>query len=94
MKNFFFFTLGILTVFTLNAAFETDMTCHYIQVEKPVVLMENLNTDGMTKRVATEIYMDRIFRGIVSNEVIYATNEIDTGIARVTTVPIDPRRAH
>jgi len=92
MKSLAFFAAGILAGVSINATFETDMTCHFKQVDRMVVLMENPNTDGMTKRVAYEIYTDRIFRGIVSNEVIYATNEIDTGNAVVKTVPVDPRR--
>lgn len=94
MKYLICFILGMATVLFVNATFETDIPCHYMQVEKPVVLMENQNTDGMTKRVAVEIYVDRIFRGIISNEVIYATNEIDTGVATIKTVPVDDRLAH
>jgi len=91
MKSFAFFVLGMVTVLGINATFETDMTCHYKQVERQVVLMENPNTDGRTKRVAYEIYVDRIFRGVVSNEVIYATNEIDTGNAVIKVEPAAQR---
>lgn len=92
MKSFFFFVLGVITVLCMNASFETDLTVHYIQQDRPVRVQESANTDGMTKRVTDEIYIDRIFRGIVSNEVIYATNEIDSGVARFKTVSSDPRR--
>jgi hypothetical protein len=92
MKSFAFFCLGILFVLCINATFEADITCHFIQQERLVRVQESANTDGMTKRVTDEIYIDRIFRGIVSNEVIYATNEIDSGIAKFKTVSVDPRR--
>ncbi len=92
MKSLFFFFLGFVCMFCIDAAFETDMNVHYIQQERMVRVQESLNTDGMTKRVTDEIYMQRIFRGIISNEVIYATNEIDTGIAKFKTISIDPRR--
>lgn len=92
MKNFAFFCLGVLFVLCINATFETDLVCHYTRAERPVVVQETPNTDGMTKRVTEEIYIDHIFRGIISNEVIYATNEVDSGNAKFKTVPVDPRR--
>jgi len=94
MKSFLFFALGAISVLTINATFETDMMCHYSQIERPIVVQETPNIDGMTKRVTEEIYIDRVFRGIISNEVIYATNEIDSGNAKFKTVPVDERRAH
>lgn len=94
MKNFLFFALGVLAVLCINATFEADITAHYMQVEKSVTVIEIPQPDGMTRKVVNEIYIDRIFRGTVSNEVIYATNEIDTGTAVIKMMPVDERRAH
>lgn len=94
MKNILYYTLGVITVLSINATFETDLTCHYIQVERPVLMIEHPNTDGMTKRIVNEIYIDRIFRAVISNEVVCATNEVDTGSAVIKTVPVDERRFH
>lgn len=76
----------------IGAAFESEIQCHYIRKEREVVMFENMNTDGRTKRQAIEIFVDHIFRAVISNEVIYATNEVDTHSAILKEVPIDPRR--
>lgn len=92
MKAFFFFALGALTVLAVNAAFETDLTVHYIQQERQVLMLQHPNTDGRTHRSVYEVYTDRIFKAVISNEVVCATNEVDTGTAVIKTEPDDPRR--
>lgn len=91
MKYFALFLMGAMVV---AATFESDITAHYMQVERLVVVIESPQPDGLTKKVVSEIYLDRIFHAVVSNEVIYATNTIDTGRAIIKLEPEDERRIH
>jgi len=85
--------LIILASITIAATttIEKDIPCHYLQQERMVVVQETPNTDGMTKRVTYEIYIDRIASVVISNDVIHMTNEIDSGNAKFRTEPVDPR---
>lgn len=91
MKYFITFLSGAFCMMMLAATYEADLACHFIQQERPVVVQETPNTDGLTKRVTYEIYIDRIASVVVSNDVIRMTNEMDSGNAKFKTVPVDPR---
>jgi hypothetical protein len=78
----------------IGAALETDITAHYIQQERLEPQIESPQPDGRMKKVVYEKYIDRIVRVTVSNEVIYATNTIDTSNAVIKLEPMDDRRAH
>lgn len=84
--------LGIGVWCWVGSTFESDLTCHYMRVERLVVQIEIPQPDGMTKKVVSEIFIDRIFRATISNEVIFATNTVDSGNATIKMVPEDPRR--
>jgi hypothetical protein len=84
--------LGIAVWCWVGSTFEADITAHFIQVERPVTQVEIPQPDGMTKKVVSEIFIDRIFRAAVSNEIILATNTVDSGRAVIKLVPADPRR--
>lgn len=94
MKYIFAFMLGIGVWCWVGSSFEAEISVHYIQADRNVVVIESPQPDGMTKKVVYEIYTDRIFRATISNEVIYATNTIDTGTAIIKIEPVDERRAH
>ncbi len=76
----------------VGATIEFDLNCHYMRIERPVRVQETLNIDGLTKRVTDEIYIDHVFRAVISNEVICATQEVDSGMAKFKTISVDPRR--
>jgi len=88
------FMLGIGVWCWVGGTFEADITAHYIQQERLVPQIESPQPDGRMKKVVSERYIDRIFRATISNEVIYATNTIDTGNAIIKLEPMDDRRAH
>ncbi len=90
MKYFACFILGAVSMLLVAATLEADLECHYMRKEKPVRVQETPNLDGTTKRITDEIYVDRIVRVTVDNEVIFATNSIDSGIAKYQTIPVDP----
>ncbi len=92
MKYIAAFMLGIGVWCWVGASFETDLTVHYIQQDRQVLRMQHPNTDGRTHQSVYEIYTDRIFKAVISNEVVCATNEVDTGLAVIKTENDDPRR--
>jgi uncharacterized protein YxeA len=86
--------LAVLCGAFMQTTFETDITAHYMQVTRNEVEIESPQPDGRTKKVVYAVYIDRIFRSTISNEVIYATNTITTGNAIIKIEPMDDRRAH